>query len=178
VARFRLFRDPTLPARRAAQRAVLRAGGVWDRFADWFNGLNLDENTILLAFAVAIGVAGALGVVVFYRLIDLAFVVLYLMPGIYLTEYGILAYRPLLTAAGLAIAWMIMRGPGRGYDGANVPDVRRAIAREGGRIPPRRALRRASPRHSTRRWRERSSRSRRFSVRSPWARSLRSWSPA
>ena len=91
---------------------MLRAGGVWDRFADWFNDLDLDENTILLAFAVAIGVAGALGVVVFYRLIDLAFVLLYLMPAAYLTEYGILAYRPLLTAAGLAIAWLIMRGPG------------------------------------------------------------------
>jgi CIC family chloride channel protein len=123
---------------------VLRAGGVWDRFADWFNELDLDENTILLAFAVAIGVAGALGVVVFYRLIDLAFVVLYLMPSVYLTEYGILAYRPLLTAAGLAIAWLIMRGPGRGYDGANVPDVRRAIAREGGRIPAQLALARTA----------------------------------
>jgi hypothetical protein len=68
VSRFPPLGDPTLPARRAAQRAVTRAGGVWDRFADWFNGLHLDENTILLAFAVAIGIGGALGVVAFYRL--------------------------------------------------------------------------------------------------------------
>ncbi|HEY8256789.1 MAG TPA: chloride channel protein [Gemmatimonadales bacterium] len=133
-----------MPARRAAQRAVMRAGGVWDRFADWFNGLDLDENTILLAFAVAIGIGGALGVVVFYRLIDWAYVALYLVPGVYLTESGIIAYRPLLTAAGFAIAWMIMQGPGRGYDGANVPDVRRAIAREGGRIPAQPALARTA----------------------------------
>ena len=135
MARFPPLRDPTLPARRAAQRAVVSAGGVWDRFADWFNGLHLDENTILLAFAVAIGTASALGVVAFYRLIDLAYVGLYLVPAVYLTQSGVLAYRPLLTATGFSIAWMIMRGPGRGYDGANVPDVRRAIARQGGRIP-------------------------------------------
>lgn len=119
---------------------MLRAGGVWDRFADRVNALHLDENTILLAFAVAIGIAGALGVVAFYRSIDLAFYLLYLIPGIYLTQWGILAYRPVLTAAGLWIAWMIMRGPGRGYDGMNVPDVRRAVAREGGRLPARPAL--------------------------------------
>jgi CIC family chloride channel protein len=140
VTRFPPFRDPTRPARRAAQRAVLRAGGVWDRFADRINALNLDENTILLAFAVAIGMAGALGVVVFYRSIDLAFYLLYLLPGIYLTRWGFIAYRPVLTAAGLWIAWMIMHGPGRGYDGMNVPDVRRAVAREGGRLPARPAL--------------------------------------
>ena len=117
---------------------------MWDQFADWFNGLHLDENTILLGFAVAIGTASALGVVAFYRLIDLAYVGLYLVPAAYLPQSGILAYRPLLTAAGFSIAWMIMRGPGRGYDGLNVPDVRRAIAREGGRIPARPALARTA----------------------------------
>lgn len=117
---------------------------MWGRFTDWFNSLDLDENTILLAFAVAIGIAGALGVVAFYRLIDLAYYLLYLIPALYLTRQGFLAYRPLLTAAGLSIAWMIMRGPGRGYDGANVPDVRRAIAREGGRIAAQPALARTA----------------------------------
>jgi chloride channel protein, CIC family len=78
--------------------------------------------------------------VAFYRLIDAAYVVLYLIPAVYLTQSGFLAYRPLLTAAGFAIAWAVMRGPGGGYEGCNIPDVRRAIAREGGRIPPRPAL--------------------------------------
>lgn len=138
------MRDPTLPARRAAHGAVVRAGGVWDRFADWFNGLDLDENTILLGFAVAIGTGTALGVIAFYRLIDLAYMGLYLMPAVSLTRSGFLAYRPLLTAGGFAIAWLIMRGPGRGYDGANIPDVRRAVAREGGRIPARPTLARTA----------------------------------
>ena len=80
------------------------AGGVWDRFADWFNAFHFNENTILLGFAVAIGVAGGLGVVAFYRLIDLAYWVLYLTPAVFLTQSGILAYRPLLTAVGMTIA--------------------------------------------------------------------------
>ncbi|HYC31639.1 MAG TPA: chloride channel protein, partial [Gemmatimonadales bacterium] len=33
------------------------------------------------------------------------------------------------------VAWAIMRGPGMGQDGLNIPDVQRAVAREGGRIP-------------------------------------------
>ncbi|MBA3344672.1 MAG: hypothetical protein H0T44_05130, partial [Gemmatimonadales bacterium] len=132
--------DPTRPARRAARRAALRAGGVWDRIAERFNGLGLNENTILLGFAVAIGVAGGLGAVVFYSLIDLAFWILYLTPAVYLTQSGILAYRPLLTGIGLTLAWAIMKGPGRGHEGLNVPDIQRAVAREGGRVPPRPAL--------------------------------------
>ena len=112
-----------------------RAGSVWDRFADWFNGLALAENTILLGFATAIGVGGGLGVVAFYRLIDLAYWVLYLTPAVYLTQLGILAYRPLLTGLGLYFAWLIMQGPGRKHDGLNVPDVQRAVARERSRIP-------------------------------------------
>jgi CIC family chloride channel protein len=127
--------DPTRPARAAARLAARRAGSVWDRFADWFNGLELAENTILLGFATAIGVGAGLGVVAFYRLIDLAYWVLYLTPAVYLTQQGILAYRPLLTGLGLYVAWVIMQGPGRRHDGVNVPDVQRAVAREGSRIP-------------------------------------------
>ena len=62
---------------------------MWDRFADWFNGLALAENTILLGFATVIGVGGGLGVVAFYRLIDLAYWILYLTPAVYLTQQGI-----------------------------------------------------------------------------------------
>jgi CIC family chloride channel protein len=124
--------------------AARHAGGVWDRFADWFNAFHFNENTILLGFAVAIGLAGGLGVVVFYRLIDLAFWVLYLTPAVFLTQSGILAYRPLLTAIGMTLAYLIMRGPGRGHEGLNVPDVQRAVAREGGRLPLRPTLARTA----------------------------------
>jgi CIC family chloride channel protein len=117
---------------------------VWDRFADWFNGLNLNENTILLGFAVAVGVGAGLGVVAFYRLIDFAFWIFYLTPAVWLTEAGILAYRPLLTGLGLVWAHLIMRGPGRGHEGLNSPDVQRAVAREGGRLPSRPALARTA----------------------------------
>ncbi len=136
--------DPTRPARYAARRAALRAGTVWDRFADWFGELNLNENTILLGFAVAIGVASGLGVVVFYRLIDLAFWIYYLTPAVYLTSWGILAYRPLLTGFGMLWAYLIMKGPGRGHDGLNIPDVQRAVAREGGRLLVRPTLARTA----------------------------------
>ena len=54
--------DPTRPARAAARLAVRRAGSIWDRFADWFNSLQLAENTILLGFATAIGLGAGLGV--------------------------------------------------------------------------------------------------------------------
>jgi CIC family chloride channel protein len=136
--------DPTRPARYAARRAARQAGGAWDRFADWFNRLDLHENTILLGFAVAVGLGAGLGVVAFYRLIDLAFWLSYLMPAVYLTEAGILAYRPLLTGLGLVWAHLIMRGPGRGHEGLNVPDVQRAVAREGGRLPMRPTLARTA----------------------------------
>jgi CIC family chloride channel protein len=117
---------------------------VWDRFAEWFNAFHFNENSILLGFAVAIGLGAGLGVVVFYRLIDLAYWVLYLTPAVFLTQSGILAYRPLLTAGGMTLAYLIMRGPGRGHEGLNVPDVQRAVAREGGRLPLRPTLARTA----------------------------------
>lgn len=144
MARLPPLPDPTRPARDAARMAARRAGGVWDRFADWFNAFHFNENTILLGFAVAIGVAGGLGVVAFYRLIDLAYWILYLTPAVFLTQSGILAYRPLLTGVGITLAYLIMRGPGRGHEGLNVPDVQRAVAREGGRLPMRPTLARTA----------------------------------
>src|SRR5690606_36938067 len=54
------------------------------------------------------------------------------------------AYRPLVTAAGIACAWWIMRRFGEGNDGLNVPDVQRAVARRGGDIPTQPALARTA----------------------------------
>ncbi|HWB40543.1 MAG TPA: chloride channel protein, partial [Gemmatimonadales bacterium] len=144
LRRLPAFPDPTRPARDAARFAARRAGGVWDRFADWFNALDLNENTILLGFAVAVGLGAGLGVVAFYRLIDLAYYVYYLSPAVFFTASGVLAYRPLLTGFGLVWAHLIMRGPGRSHEGLNIPDVQRAVAREGGRLPARPALARTA----------------------------------
>ena len=137
--------DPTRPARYAARLAARRAGGVWDRFADWFNGLEPQrEHDPPRLREWPIGVGAGLGVVAFYRLIDLAFWIFYLTPAVWLTQAGILAYRPLLTGLGLVWAHLIMRGPGRGHEGLTVPDVQRAVAREGGRLPTRPALARTA----------------------------------
>jgi CIC family chloride channel protein len=117
---------------------------MWGRFVDWFNALGLSENAILLAFAVAVGVGAALGVVGFYKLIDAAYTVFYRWPGTFLSRSDFLAYRPLVTAAGFAAAWAIMRRFGQGHDGLNVPDVQLAVARRRSRIPARPALARTA----------------------------------
>ncbi len=122
------------PSRRAAARA-------WGAFVDWFNQLELSENAILLGFAVAIGAATALGVVGFYRLIDLSYEVFFRWPG---ERISVAAYRPLLTGAGLFAAWWIMRRIGRGHDGLNVPDVQLAVAHRGGDVPTRPAVARTA----------------------------------
>jgi chloride channel protein, CIC family len=119
---------------------VLKSWVAWSVFVRRFNRLELSENTILLSFAVVIGAATALGVVGFYRLIDLAYTAFYEWPGDYLHRPLALAYRPLLTAAGFALAAAIMARLGRGHDGLNVPDVQLAVARYGGVIPARPAL--------------------------------------
>src|SRR5215217_6146646 len=126
----------------AAVRGWLAA--KWRAFANWFNALELSENAILMAFALVIGVASALGVVVFYKSIDLAFALFYRLPGEYLPRVSFLAYRPVVTAAGMAVAWWLMRYVGRGHDGMNVPDVQLAVVRRGAEIPARPALARTA----------------------------------
>jgi chloride channel protein, CIC family len=117
---------------------------MWSRFVAWFNGLELSENAILLGFAVAIGVLSALGVIAFYRSIDLAYWAFYTWPDKVMTRVGQLAYRPAVTGAGMALAWWMMRRLGRGNDGMNVPDIQLAIVRRGGNVPARPALARTA----------------------------------
>src|SRR5690242_4243885 len=99
----------------------------WYAFTEWFNGLALSENAVVLTFAVAIGLLSALGVAAFYGSIDLAFKAFYEFPARFVPRLGFLAYRPLITAVGLAAAWWIMRQLGQGHDGMNVPDVQLAV---------------------------------------------------
>jgi CIC family chloride channel protein len=116
-------------------RPVAAARTIWDGFVDWANGLGLSENAILLGFAVVVGVGGALGVVVFYKLIDAAYAVFFRWPETFLSRSDFLAWRPLVTATGIAAAWAVWRRCGRGLVGLNVPDVQLRVARQGGRIP-------------------------------------------
>jgi CIC family chloride channel protein len=111
---------------------------------EWFNALELSENTILMAFALAIGVLSALGVVAFYKSIDLAYALFYRLPGELVPRFAFLAYRPVLTAAGIAAAWWFMKFVGRGHDGMNVPDVQLAVVRRGGDIRFRPAIARTA----------------------------------
>ena len=121
-------------------QAIRRGSAVWERLVARLNGLELDENTILLAFAVAIGVFGALGVVVFYRLIDLAYFALIESPGRYLPRTGMLVYRPVFTGAGIALAWWISERVSRGGEAPSVPSVQLSVARQNGEVPAGRGV--------------------------------------
>src|SRR5690242_19471314 len=85
----------------------------WRGFVDWFNSLELSENAILIGFSLAIGVLSSLGVAGFYKSIDLAYWLFYHLPGEVVPRLAVLAYRPVLTSAGLALAWWFMRYVGR-----------------------------------------------------------------
>jgi chloride channel protein, CIC family len=122
------------PARRKMRAALIER----------FNALELSENTILIGFALAIGVLSGLGVVAFYKSIDIAYALFYRLPGEIFPRLPFLAYRPVLTASGVALAWWFMKYVGRGHDGLNVPDVQLAVVRRGGDIPLRPALARTA----------------------------------
>jgi len=117
------------------RRGLLYLAARWYAFVAWFNGRRLDENTILLVFAVAVGVAGALGVVIFFKAIDLFFLLLYRLPAAHLGGFDHPYYRPILTAAGFAAAAWVARRFAQGEDGPNVPYVQLAVARRGGNVP-------------------------------------------
>jgi hypothetical protein len=101
-------------ARRTTYGPVNAAQGAWDDAVDWFNGLELGENSILLGFAAVIGLAGAVGIIVFYKLIDLAHEGFFTWPESVLPALGRLAYRPILTGAGAVTAWWTMQRFARG----------------------------------------------------------------
>jgi chloride channel protein, CIC family len=135
---------PLHAIRRAGLRRTAVALRGWERLVEWFNARELSENAILLAFAVVIGAGSALGVVGFYKLIDLAFEIFFRLPSERITRADLLAYRPILTGLGFLAAWWIMQRIGRGHEGLNVPDVQLAVARRNGLIPPRPALARTA----------------------------------
>ncbi len=131
----------TLRPRRAAIASSLRS--VLDRALAQFERRAPSENTILLSSGVAVGVAAALGVVGFYKSIDFAYFIFFVLPGDLFPAARAGAYRPVVTAAALVTAWSIWRRIGRGDDGLTVPDIQLAVMRRGGRISARRSLGRA-----------------------------------
>jgi chloride channel protein, CIC family len=141
--RWRLHRV-AVQARRTTYGPVNAAQSAWDDAVDWFNGLELSENSILLGFAVIIGLGGAFGVIGFYKLIDLAHEAFFAWPESYLPVLGLLAYRPLLTGVGALAAWWTMDRFARGHEGMNIPDVQLAVVRREGVISTRPALARTA----------------------------------
>jgi chloride channel protein, CIC family len=108
-----------------------RMGAPWTKIVAWLERRDWDEGTQLMAFALVIGAASALGVVAFYRLIDLAYALLVTRIGEHLVPTAAAFYRPLVTALALWIAWSIVRWA-RVPDGQTVPDVQLAVAKRGG----------------------------------------------
>lgn len=92
--------------------------------------VGVDETTLLLAFAVVIGVAVGLAVIVFYKLIDLtqagSLATVSRAPGA--AHFAIV----LVVIAGLGLVRLLVRYAARDSDGENIPDVMRAVAKEGG----------------------------------------------
>ncbi len=131
-------------ARKFLRRSVVVAKIVWDEFVKWFNAREFSENWVLLGFAVAIGIAAALGVVGFYKSIDVAYQVFYNWPANYIPSITVNAYRPVITGLGFVAAFWIMHHLGQGHDGMNVPDVQLAVVKRGGFIPSRPALARTA----------------------------------
>lgn len=81
-----------------------------------------------------IGVASGLGVVGFYKLIDLAHYVFIRLPEARLPTVGQAFYLPILTGIGVWAAWYLVRRSGI-PDGQNVPDVQLAVAKRDGVVP-------------------------------------------
>ncbi len=92
----------------------------------------LDESTVLIGFAVAIGTAVGVGVILFYRLIDVVQAIA-LSTVHQLTWLGVLNVM-LVVLAGLMLAHVIVRFGARDSEGQNIPDVTRAVAKDGGLI--------------------------------------------
>jgi CIC family chloride channel protein len=109
-----------------------RASDRADRIIAQLPKLGVDESTLLLGFALAIGVAVGLAVIVFYKLIDLA------QAGALTTVANFFGFGSLgivvVVVAGLGLTRLLVIHGTRDSDGENIPDVMRAIAKRGGTV--------------------------------------------
>ncbi|HEU4563827.1 MAG TPA: chloride channel protein [Gemmatimonadaceae bacterium] len=121
----------------AAGRGTRIVGRLWVRALRWLERRDWDEGATLMVFGAVVGVAAGLGVVAFYRLIDLSHLLFIQWPESRLARTAHVIYQPLLTAAGVWAAWLLVRRSGIA-EGQNVPDVQLAVAKRDGIIdvPP------------------------------------------
>ncbi|HSA57210.1 MAG TPA: chloride channel protein [Gemmatimonadaceae bacterium] len=120
------------------QTRAARALALWlPRYA---NQRGPRADALFLTLGAAVGLLGAVGVQIFFNLIDLANDALVVWPMSLQALSGRWIVVPLLTGAALALAAWLMRRFGNGYDGLNVPDVQHAVTRGDGHLPPRPAL--------------------------------------
>jgi chloride channel protein, CIC family len=136
---------PTATSQAGTQPRGLVALGAgisrrWAALVAWINGRGLTENAILLSFAVAIGLLTGVGVIAFYRAIDLSYAAFYGWSRDALPRWLALAYRPVVTGAGIALAWVVMQRIGDKHEGMNVPDIQLAVVRRGGDVPTKPAI--------------------------------------
>lgn len=124
----------SIAARGRLARSITRR--LWGRLIERLAFHDWDEGAVLMVFGAAIGVAVGIGVVVFYRMVDLAYFLFAMLPARRLGAFENALYRPLLTAAGLWVAWALVRRL-RIPDGQNVPDVQLAVAKRNGEVPMR-----------------------------------------
>jgi H+/Cl- antiporter ClcA len=118
-----------------ALRRIGRRGSVLARqLRRWTSAHDWDEGAVLLVLGALIGVAAGLGVVGFYRLIDISHLVFIQWPGVHLPRALYVVYWPVLTAVGLWAAWLVVRHA-RLPDGQNVPDVQLAVAKHDAVVP-------------------------------------------
>jgi multisubunit Na+/H+ antiporter MnhG subunit len=83
----------------AARQALATARTRWDRVLAALERLGLDENAILLAFGAVVGLAAALGVVLFYRAIDASYYLFFRWPQEALRREALFAVFGYVTAS-------------------------------------------------------------------------------
>lgn len=106
-----------------------------DRLIARLTRLGIDENTLLIGFALVIGTAVGVAVIVFYKLIDLAQGAALSAVG-RLTGFGSAAI-VLVVIAGLALARLLVRWGAQDSEGENIPDVMLSVAKRGGTVHSR-----------------------------------------
>jgi CIC family chloride channel protein len=114
--------------------SVSRAEVLASRLRRWTRARALDEGVVLLVLGAFIGVGAGLGVVAFYRLIDISHLIFIKWPGVHLPRVLYVVYWPLLTAVGLWAAWLVVRRTGI-PEGQNVPDVQLAVVKHDAVVP-------------------------------------------
>ena len=132
------WRPPVQPPTPARWRhLVTRAERLRGWLFAWLERRDWYEGATLMVFGALVGVVTGLGVVGFYRLIDVCHLIFIRWPASRLPGLAHAFYQPLLTALGLWAAWLVIKRT-RTPDGQNVPDVQLAVAKRNGVIatPP------------------------------------------